>query len=882
MHFQDPLVYLLVAAAAIGLIAWFMEGRAGLPIDAIVITAIIVLNAILGYAQEIKAENAVAALTSMTAAMSSALRDGQLVRIPTHELVCGDLLSLSEGDIVGADARLVQAAALRVQEASLTGESEAVLKDTAVLQNPVPLADRMNMVFKGTIVVQGNGLAIVTATGMATEIGAIASMLDRTVESQTPLQKEIGKVGKMLGAVVTLIAALVVATVLSVTPIHGMAEIVEVLLLGVSLAVAAVPEGLPAILSIVLALGVQRMAKQNAIVKKLSSVEALGAATVIASDKTGTLTRAEMTIERIITASGSTHVTGIGYAPEGKILHLGDPLLPGPLHAEHVLVLCGGSLASNAELRKNNIGQWEIQGDPTEAAFLVAEEKLGAASRRKRRFERIGEIPFSSERKLMSTLQVDHEDSDNIVIMTKGAPDVLLHRCSRIRIGSETVLLDDARRQRIAADVDNLTDAALRTLAVAYRRLNPGEEAHAGEELEQDLIYAGTVGIIDPAREEAALAIHEARQAGIRVVMITGDHPRTAARIAADLGITTATLPALTGLELEKMDRIAFSNAVRSTSVFARVAPEHKLRIVDALQADGNIVAMTGDGVNDAPALKSADIGIAMGITGTEVTKQAARMILADDNFATIVRAVREGRHIFDNIRKFLRYLLSSNIGEVLTIFLGVVMADMFGLSDAAGGLVLPLLATHILWINLLTDSGPALAMGIDPETDDVMARPPRRLTDRIIDAQMWASVFQTGIVMALVTLLTIDFYLPGGLIEGSRDLDNARTAGFTVLVLAQLYNCFNARSDLTSAFHHLFANKWLWGAIALSLLLQIAVVHVSMLNMAFNTTPLSLDQWLFCGGVASTVLWSNELRKLVRRTSKNHLLKPMNATFSK
>ncbi|MEC4723596.1 cation-translocating P-type ATPase [Noviherbaspirillum sp. CPCC 100848] len=589
-----------------------------------------------------------------------------------------------------------------------------------------------------------------------------------------------------------------------------------------------------------------------------------------------------MTIERIITASGTTHVTGTGYVPEGEILHQGERLRPGPLLSEHIIVLCGGSLASNADLRKNDSGQWDIQGDPTEAAFLVAEEKLGAAARRKRRFERIGEIPFTSERKLMSTLQVDHEDNDNTVIMTKGAPDVLLQRCSRIRIGSDTALLDDVRRQRIRSDIDSLTDAALRTLAVAYRSLKPGEDQQASEELEQDLIYAGTVGIIDPAREEAALAIREARDAGIRVLMITGDHPRTAARIAADLGITATTVPVLTGLELERMDQIAFSNAVRTTSVFARVAPEHKLRIVAALQADGNIVAMTGDGVNDAPALKSADIGIAMGIAGTEVTKQAARMILADDNFATIVRAVREGRHIFDNIRKFLRYLLSSNIGEVLTIFFGVVLAGVLGLTNPAGGIVLPLLATQILWINLLTDSGPALAMGIDPETDDVMARPPRRLADRIIDAPMWASVFQTGIVMAIITLLTIDFYLPGGLIEGSQDLDNARTAGFTVLVLAQLYNCFNARSDTTSAFHHLLANKWLWGAIGLSLLLQIGVVHLGVLNVAFNTAPLSLDQWLFCGAVASTVLWISELRKLVLRARAADLLAPVNLPFSK
>ncbi|RZL88509.1 MAG: cation-translocating P-type ATPase, partial [Variovorax sp.] len=529
----------------------------------------------------------------------------------------------------------------------------------------------------------------------------------------------------------------------------------------------------------------------------------------------------------------------------------------------------------NADLRQGAGGGWEIQGDPTEAAFLVAERKMGLTERRERRFERIGEIPFTSERKMMSTLARDHEHGDEVVVITKGAPDVLLDRCTRARVGMDVVELDDTLRARMLADVEALSDAALRTLAVAYRPLGPDEDPQVTGSLECDLVFVGTVGIIDPPREEAAVAIREARRAGIRVIMITGDHPRTAARIAADLGIVGANATALTGNEIDALDDAAFAEAVRKTSVYARVAPGHKLRIVDALQADGNIVAMTGDGVNDAPALKSADIGIAMGVTGTEVTKEAAKMILVDDNFATIVEAVREGRGIFDGIRKFLRYLLSSNMGEVLTVFLGVVGAGVIGLtgaeSNAGGAVVLPLLATQILWINLITDAGPALAMGVDPPTDDVMAREPRRLGERVIDARMWAGVMQIGAVMAVVTLLTIDIYLPDGLIEGTDDLATARTAGFTVLVFAQLFNCFNARSETASAFSHLFVNPWLWGAVGVSALLQVAVVHLSFLNLAFGTVPLALDQWLLCLAMASVVLWYSELRKWVSRRSRLH-----------
>jgi Ca2+-transporting ATPase len=451
-------------------------------------------------------------------------------------------------------------------------------------------------------------------------------------------------------------------------------------------------------------------------------------------------------------------------------------------------------------------------------------------------------------------------------VVSKGAPDVLLAHCTHVRVGADVLPFDAGLRERALADVAHLSDAALRTLSVAYRPLDPGEDPRSAEALERDLIFVGTVGIIDPPRQEAAAAIREARRAGIRVIMITGDHPRTAARIAADLGLVQSGAPALTGADLDALDGPGLAEAVRSVSVYARVAPVHKLRIVDALQAGGHVVAMTGDGVNDAPALKAADIGVAMGVTGTEVTKEAARMILADDNFATIVDAVREGRAIFDNIRKFLRYLLSSNMGEVLTVFLGVVGAGVIGLHGGGGTLVLPLLATQILWINLITDSGPALAMGVDPAMEDVMDRPPRPRSESAIDARMWRGVVEAGLVMALATLLTIDLYLPGGLIEGQQSLERARTAGFTVLVLAQLFNCFNARSETVSAFSNPFVNPWLWGAVGLSLLLQVAVVHVGWLNTAFGTVPLAPSQWLVCVAMASSVLVFVELRKALLR----------------
>ena len=866
VQFADPLVLLLLVAALVALAAWAVEGREGWPTDAIVIAVVVLLNAALGVWQETKAENAVAALASMTAVTSAVLRGGQVLRLPSAGLVRGDVLLLAEGDALGADARLMQAHGLRVREAALTGESEAVRKGVATLPAPAPLGDRRCMVFKGTAVVQGSGRALVTATGMGTEMGAIATLLDATAAVPTPMQREVARLGRVLGAAALAISVAVVATLLLLSPTHSLDDVLSAVLLGVSLAVAAVPEGMPALLSVVLAMGVQRMARRHAIVKQLASVETLGSATVIASDKTGTLTRGEMTIVRVATASGITDVSGVGYVPIGRVAQNGQPLPPGPLLDEQAMVLGGGSLAGNAVLQQV-AGAWEIQGDPTEAAFLVAERKLEGALPRPGRYTRFGELPFTSDRRMMSTLSVDHDQDGRRLLVAKGAPDVLLARCTHVRVGREALPLDAAWRQRIETEVAALSDAALRTLAVAYRPLAAGEDLAAGEALEQGLVFAGTVGIIDPARSEVAPAIEEARRAGIRVVMITGDHPRTALRIAADLGLAAPGAEALTGVEIDALDDAALAAAVQTTSVYARVAPRNKLRIVAALQAAGNVVAMTGDGVNDAPALKAADIGIAMGRTGTPVAQEAARLILADDNFATIVDAVREGRGVFDNIRKFLRYLLSSNLGEVLTVFGGVVGAGFIGLNGAGnGGVVLPLLAVQILWINLVTDAAPALAMGVDPIAGDMMARPPRRPEDRVIDGPMGWGIAWIGLVMALVTLLTIDLYLPGGLIEGHQGLAQARTAGFTVLVFAQLFNCFNARSETASAFRGLFANHWLWGTVLLSALLQVAVVQLGFLNLAFGTVPLPPAQWAACLALASVVLWAGEARKLAVR----------------
>jgi len=616
---------------------------------------------------------------------------------------------------------------------------------------------------------------------------------------------------------------------------------------------------------------VQRMARRNAVVKKLASVETLGSATVIASDKTGTLTKNEMTIQRIRSASGEVHLTGVGYRPDGAALAGRTKLTDPQLTREATMVLGVGSLAGNAQLACRD-DEWEIHGDPTEAAFLVAAHKLEGNLGRTRGFIRHAEVPFSSERKMMSALVEGMPlgpDTATLMLVAKGAPEVLMPRCRALQVGEVVVAFDDARRAAAVAAADELSALALRTIAVAYRPLH-GDRRELCADDEQNLIYLGVVGIIDPPRDGVAEAVAQAHRAGVRVVMITGDHRATAARIAEELGIVDPGARAVSGAELDALSPVQLRQVTASVSVYARVAPQHKLQIVAALQAQGEVVAVTGDGVNDAPALKAADIGIAMGITGTEVTKDAARMILGDDNFATIVAAVRQGRLIFDNIKKFLRYLLSSNIGEVFTVFFGVVFAGLLGITGASTeAVVVPLLATQILWINLVTDTGPALAMGVDPEIDDVMARPPRQMSDRIIDRPMWTGILSIGLVMGIATLLTMDICLPGGFVDGADSLDVARTAGFTTLVLAQLFNTLNSRSGTTSAFRYLFSNKWLWVSLGVVVVLQIAVVEVPFLQAAFGTSSLDLPHWGVAIAMASVVLWFEELRKLASRMTQ-------------
>ena len=870
-QFADPLVYLLFGAMVISLAAWFLEGAGGLPIDVVVILLIVLANAVIGFVQENRAADAVAALADMTAARATVLRDGKLATVPAADLVPGDVLVLGEGDAVAADARLISASSLQVQEASLTGESEAVTKTVTPLPELGSLGDRHNMVFKGTAVARGVGRAVVTGTGMDTEMGRIATLLDETADEPSPLQREIAQISRTLGVLVIGIAVVVMIVVAAVNGVSSFHEAVDILLLGVSLAVAAVPEGLPAILSLVLAIGVQAMARRNAVMKDLHSVETLGSVSVIASDKTGTLTKNEMTIREIVTPSGRVELTGTGYEPVGAAVITGDEART---RAEAERTLAAGALANNAQLAKVN-GTWEVQGDPTEAAFLVAQHKLDGVSERIGAWERIGEVPFTSERKMMSVLGRRTTD-EHVRLFAKGAPDVLLERCTAELVGDDVVPLSDERRGRIEADIERLSAEGYRTLGVARRRALEQDPATFTEDAEHDLVHLGVVAIIDPPRPEAVKAIAEAHRAGIRTVMITGDHPVTAARIAADLGITEEASQALTGREIESMDEEELGRAVRDVDVYARVSPEHKLRIVDALQAGGQVVSMTGDGVNDAPALKSADIGIAMGITGTEVTKEAGEMILGDDNYSTIVAAVRQGRGIFDNIKKFMRYLLSSNMGEVATVFLAVLLGGLIGLADPANpaAAVVPLLATQILWINLVTDSGPALAMGVDPETDDVMGRGPRKLTDRIIDTHMWQRIIGVGLVMGLLALLIYDLTLPGGLVGGLEGLATpdsqfavARTTVFTALVFMQLFNALNSRSDTGSAFTHMFSNAWLWGSVALVTVLQALVVEVPFLQSAFGTAPLDWIHWAVAVGAGAAVLLYEEVVKLLRRT---------------
>ena len=840
-QFKDPLVALLLAAIVISLVAWVAEGAEGFPIEPVVIATIVILNAALGLWQEMRTEQAVAALKDMTSPHALVIRNGRVVEILSSELVVGDVLALEEGDAVSADCRMVDSAGLDVAEAPLTGESQPVTKTTEPLAADTALADRTNMVYSGTAVTRGRGRAVVVATGMRTEIGKIAELLGTADSGETPLQRQISWLGKMLGILVVGLSVVVVGSVLVTSDDRSFTGVIDALVVGVSLAVAAVPEGLLAIMSIVLALGVQRMAEHGAIVKRLSSVETLGSASVICTDKTGTLTRNEMTIVAAVVGDTEIEITGVGYRPIGDAVLDGERLQRGPIAAELRYLLAAGALASDAAIESDGDDQWDVRGDPTEIAFLVAEHKVADVAAREARFDRVDVVPFTSERKMMTTLQRDGED-ERMLMISKGAPDVLLGRCDLERRDGDDLPLDDERRAALLATVDGLADRALRTLAVAYREVERGSTT-IGPDHEHGMVWLGVVGIVDPPRAEVADSIREAHAAGIRIVMITGDHPRTAQRIADELAVD---------------------------DVHARVEPDDKLRIVQDLQERGNVVSMTGDGVNDAPALRTADIGVAMGITGTEVSKEAADVILTDDNFSTILRAVREGREIFADLQKVIRYLLASNTGEVLVMLFGVLGAGLIGLDAVDGELAVPLLATQILWINLLTDSALAMALGVDPAVDEVMSRPPRGIEDRVIDRPMMVTIGLIGLVSSFVALLAFDLEMPGGFIEGDGDITTARTMVFTTLVIAQVGNAFNSRSDVVSAFVRPFENRLLWLAVAVTVLLQIAVVHLPFLNDAFDTVPLDAGRWAICCGLAAVVLGAGELRKVVARASRH------------
>ena len=865
-QFKDVLVILLLIATVVSAVLWLVERDSALPYEAIAIFAVVLLNAVMGYVQESRAESAVAALRKMAAARANVIRDGERSSIEAADVVPGDLLLIEEGDTIPADARVIHSTALQTAEAALTGESLPVAKSVDPIAEEAAVGDRDNLVFSGTSASYGRGQAIVTATGMQTEMGRIAGMLKGAAPETTPLQQELNLVGKRLGLIVVIIAVVIIATIILAEHVRGFSGLFDVLMLGVALAVAAVPEGLPAVVTAVLALGVQRMAKRHAIVRHLAAVETLGSASVIASDKTGTLTKNEMTVRVVVTASGQVALGGSGYAPEGEVGVEGGAPLEGALRLELARALTVADRANNAVLHEEN-GRWAVRGDPTEGALIAAARKAGLEDAAlDARFERVGEVPFSSERKLMTTVHTDAE-RDRLLVFTKGAPDVLVARCSQELVGEEKRPLTEERRAEILKVNEDLAGRALRTLAVAARELPRDALDHddVDEDLERQLIFLGLIGMMDPPREEARQAVGRARHAGIRPIMITGDHPKTASVIAAELGIAPDGR-ALTGAELQKMSDEELVEAAREISVYARVNPEHKLRIVNALRHDGSTVAMTGDGVNDAPALKAADIGVAMGITGTDVSKQAADVVLTDDNFATIVAAVEEGRAIFDNIRKFLRYLLSSNFGEVMTMFFGVLLAKFIGLHADGNGVVLPLLATQVLWINMVTDGAPALALGVDPADEGLMNRPPRPRGEGVITRQMWVGILFVGFIMALGTLVVLDASLPGGFIEGSGTMRYAQTMAFTTLVLFQLFNVFNARSDDRSAFHGFFRNRWLWGALALSIALQLAVVYTPFLQKAFSTVSLSLNDWFLCAVVASSVLWLREAVKAVFR----------------
>jgi Ca2+-transporting ATPase len=830
-------VLILILLAAVGLSA--VLGHAT---EAIVITVIVLFAAVLGFVQEYRAERAMEALQQMAAPTATVLRDGEETEIPARELVPGDVLLLRAGDKASADGRLAEAATLQVEESALTGESVPVEKQPAALPGgELPVAERTNMVFAGTTVTYGRGRAIVVGTGMQTQFGAIARMLQTIEPGKTPLQLSLDRVAMILARVAFVVVLVVVALGL----LRGQ-PFLEMLLFGVALAVAVVPEALPAVITISLTLAAQRMVKRNVLVRRLPATETLGSVSVICSDKTGTLTKDEMTVRRVFVAGELLEVSGAGYAPEGAFSRDGARIEPPAALLE---TLRAAVLSSDARVTRSDADeQWHVQGDPTEGALVVAAAKAGLYQHELVEvLPRVHEIPFTSESKRMTTL---HAASDGRVAYAKGAPEVILASCTRQLTASGEAALDAGAREALLATAQQLAGEALRVLALARR---PGATP---ENAERELTFLGLVGMIDPPRPEAKAAVRTCWRAGIRPVMITGDHPLTAEAVARELGLLTSGR-VVTGPELEAMSDEELDREVEAIQVYARVSPADKLRVVTALQNKGHSVAMTGDGVNDAPALKKADIGVAMGITGTDVTKEAAAMTLTDDNFASIVAAVEEGRGVFGNIKKYLMYLLSANLGEIGLL----VGASLLGKP-------LPLSAVQILYVNLATDGLPALALSVDPPEDDLMRRPPRGTREGIFTRRVVTLIAIGGAWSALVTLSLFTWALASG-----RVLAEAMTMTFATLVLVEFFKAYSYRSDHDSVLAAPFANRWLNLAILWELVLLALVVNVPFLQDAFGTTGLSPAAWAIVIGAAFTIVPVLEVAK--RTLGRGELREP-------
>jgi P-type Ca2+ transporter type 2C len=834
-QFKSYIVWILLGAAAVSF--WIALEKGEELIDVYVILVILVFNTLLGFYQEFKAEKSIEALKRLAALKAKVRRDGTEQHIDAKDLVPGDIILLEAGDRVPADSRIIECMRLETDESSLTGESMTVKKTVDPVGAKAPLADRVCMVYSGSSVTAGHGIAIVVSTGMSTEIGRIAGLVQSVEDKETPLQQKLAQLAELLAIGTLVICAIVfVLSLFQASRIAALdsSSIMASFMMAVSLAVAAIPEGLPAVVTICLALGVQRMVRKNALVRVLPSVETLGSCDVICTDKTGTLTYNQMTVRQLYIDGRTVEVSGQGYVPEGIFEEEGKQVQAKSFER----LFKAAALCNDAKLNyKDNA--WRIMGDPTEAALLVVARKAGITQERLE-LPRIDEIPFDSGRKMMTTL---HKEKV-LVAYCKGAPEILLERCSRIEINGKVRTLT-AKDKRIIHDQNQrMAEKALRVLGFAYKGLKDAKEAN----VESKMIFIGLVGMIDPPRREISDSIRRCKEAGIRVVMITGDHKATAIAIGKELGLEGNVL---TGPELDEMESL--DGTVEETLIYARVSPQHKLKIISALKAKGHVVAMTGDGVNDAPALKRADIGIAMGITGTDVAKEASDMILTDDNFTSIVNAVEEGRGIYDNIRKFVKYLLSSNFGEVLT----VLAATLIGYVEP----IIPLAAIHLLWINLLTDGLPALALGVEPTDPEVMRQPPRKQKDSIISKDALLEMLPIGVIMAAGTLFLFSRALSTG-----HDVAYASTIAFMTLVMFQLFNVFNARSR-QSVFLTPINNIWLVLAVASSFMLQLLVLYTPLSGF-LKAVPLNLLDWIAILGISSTVLVFEEIRKFVVRRS--------------